>query len=61
VVVLVTVSGVPEPVLSILTRVQVDDLVADTGYSFACYDDVAAQTVVGVAAIDSATQSFAPL
>lgn len=55
------VSGVPKPVLAILTRVQVDDLVADTGYSFAYYGGVPAWNVVAVAATDSATQSFAPL
>jgi hypothetical protein len=66
VLVLVMVSGVPGSVLVILTRMQVDDLVADSaadiGYSSACFDGVTAKiAAAAAAAIDSATQSSLPL
>ena len=43
-------SGVPESVPLSLTRMWVDGLVADTGYSYACFDGVAADSVLVVVA-----------
>lgn len=45
------VSGVPECVLVSLTRMWVDDLVADIDYSSACFDGVVAESVVVVVVV----------